>query len=184
MNTRHRVSLKIPSYEDYIRIYEFRFTPEVTYWADDVDPKLSMEDYAMGRLMSQNTGEVLERIIVVDGVPVGTVSARDFEAKYNRCTLGIVIANPAYWGHGYGYAALRMFNCVMADEGIGHVILETYANNKRALRCFTKLGFQKRRVFFSPSSGRFVVQMTMSLTARRPIGEVIRPGDPRWRRPC
>ena len=180
---QHRISLKNPSYDDYAQFYDMRFTSEVVYWADDEPRQMSLDEYALGRLTAQGAGEIIERIIMVDGVPVGTITARDFVNRVCQCTLGIVIADPRYWGHGYGSAALKLFMVLLAEEGVGRVILETYANNKRAQRCFHKIGFQKKRVFFAPNSGRFVVQMCMSLAPKRPIGEVITRDDPRWRAP-
>ncbi|MBR4985222.1 MAG: GNAT family N-acetyltransferase [Proteobacteria bacterium] len=177
------VSLKIPTFEDYAHFYEKRFLDEVVYWADDSHYEISLNDYAYGRMLAQNEGEILERIIVVNGESVGTITARDYVERTCQCTLGIVIADPACWGHGYGYEAIKQFTTILATQGIGRVILETYANNKRALNCFHKIGFQKKRVFFAPNTGRFIVQMFLNLRPPKPIGEVIRPGDPRWKAP-
>ena len=84
------VSLKIPAFEDYAHFYEKRFLDEVIYWADDEHHKLSLNDYAYGRLCAQEEGEILERIIVVNGEPVGTITARDYIKRTCQCTLGIV----------------------------------------------------------------------------------------------
>ena len=179
----HKISLKIPSYADYVEIYEERFKPEVVYWADDEPQNLTMDDYANGRMIAQTNGEIVERIILLDGIPIGTVTGRDFVDRTCQCTLGVVIVDRRNWGHGYGFEAIRLFLKVLAAEGIGLVILETYANNKRAQHCFFKLGFQKRRAYFAPCSGRFVVQMFRRLPPLRVIGETISRDDPRWKPP-
>lgn len=180
---KHKITLKIPDFEDYEHFYQMRFTPEVVYWADDKPQYISLEEYALERIAAQESNEIIERIIVLDGEPIGTITARDYVARTCQCTLGIVIANPACWGHGYGYEALRQFFYILSAEGIGRLFLETYANNKRAQKCFHKLGFRKKRVFFSPGSGRFIVQMIKDLPPMTPIGEVITRDDPRWRPP-
>ena len=182
-NGDHNVTLKIPSYEDYEAIYADRFSEDTAYWADDGPQNVCKEDYCTGRLVAQNCGELLERIIVLDGKPIGTVSGRDFVDRTCQCTLGIVIANPSNWGHGYGFEAARLFLKILAAEGIGLVVLETYANNKRAQHCFHKLGFERQRVFFSAGAGRYVVQMVRRLPPLRPIGERITRDDPRWKPP-
>ena len=179
----YRVTLKNPSYEDYAHFYDLRFKPNVVYWADDYPRQMTLDEYAMERLMAQQNGQIIERIIVVDDEPVGTITARDFIAQTCQCTLGIVIANEHYWGHGVGSQALKLFLRILSIEGIGLVVLETYANNKRAQHCFTKLGFQKRRVFFAPQAGRFVVQMLRRLSPNEAIGEKITYTDPRWKAP-
>ncbi len=160
-----------------------RFQPEVVYWADDAQHNISLEEYALGRLTAQSDGDILERIITLDGEPIGTITAREYVPRVCQCTLGIVIANPACWGHGYGFEALKQFNTILAGKGIGRVILETYANNKRAQKCFYKIGFQKKRVFFAPSTGRFIVQMVMDIPPLKVIGERITKDDPRWKPP-
>lgn len=182
-NGEHQISLKIPCYEDYVAIYADRFSSDTAYWADDEPQNVTEEDYACGRIIAQNCGELLERIIMLDGKPIGTVSGRDFVDRTCQCTLGVVIANPTNWGHGYGFEAVRLFLKILAAEGIGLVVLETFENNKRAQHCFTKLGFERRRVFFAPMAGRYVVQMFRRLPPLRPIGEIIPRGDPRWRPP-
>ncbi len=180
----HKVSLKIPSFEDYEHFYDSRFQPDVVYWADERNPEIDLDQYAYFRMAANDAGEIIERIIVLDGEPIGTITARDLETDTMTCTLGVVIAFPKYWGQGFGFAALKMFITMLAmDEGIKAVILETYAANKRAQKCFNKLGFQKRRVFFASSSGRFVVQMIKRIQPQMPIGECIKPGDPRWKDP-
>ncbi len=179
----YRVTLKNPSFEDYAHFYDLRFKPNVVYWADDYPRQMSLDEYAMDRLLAQQNGQILERIIVVNGEPVGTITARDFIEQTCQCTLGIVIADEHYWGRGIGSQALKLFLRLLSVEGFGLVVLETYANNKRAQRCFIKMGFQKRRVFFAPQAGRFVVQMLRRLTPNETIGKTIAYGDPRWKAP-
>ena len=160
------ITLKEPEYGDYTSLYEARFQPEVVYWADDEDPLLTMHEYADSRLASMQDGSILERIILLNGYPIGTVTARDYIKKTAQCTLGIVIVEPKYWGHGYGTEAMRQFLRLLAELGIQIVILDTYASNKRALHCFRSLGFEKHRVYFASIPGRFVVQMVHRLNRR------------------
>ena len=178
-----RVSLKIPSFEDYAHFYEARFNPDVTHWADDGHYELSLEDYAYGRMSAMEQGLMMERIIVLDGEPIGTVTGREYVEKTKQCTLGVVIAFQEHWGKGYGYEAIKQFQVLLAAEGIQRIVLDVYATNKRAQGCFHKLGFVKRRVYFAPHTGRFVVQMLKKLTPPKPIGECISRDDPRWRPP-
>ncbi len=179
----NRISLKIPSFEDYAHFYEARFDPEVTHWADDGHYELSLEDYVYGRLGAMEQGLMMERIIVLDGEPIGTVTGRDFVPETKQCTLGVVIAFQQHWGLGYGYEAIKQFQVLLAAEGVERVVLDVYATNKRAQGCFHKLGFVKRRVYFAPHTGRFIVQMSKKLRALAPIGDCITKDDPRWKPP-
>lgn len=180
VNKKRRVALKIPEYSDYEYIYDSRFRDDVVYWADEGPQILSREDYAKTRMLMQHYGQVFERIIDLDGEPIGTISARPHGLS-TQCILSIVIAIPEYWGHGYGSVALKLFKTLLWNEGYKVAVLETYANNKRAQRCFMKVGFCKRRAFFSGHTGRFVVEMFCRLSSPKAIGEVIKRGDPRWK---
>ena len=153
------ITLKKPEFKDYVDIYHKRFQPEVVYWADDEDPQLTMEEYAESRMESQDDGSVFERIIMLDDTPIGTITARDLIRKTGQCTLGIVIADPQYWGHGYGTIALREFLGLLTRQGIQIVVLDTYASKMRAQRRFRRLGVENHRVYFASVPGRFVVQM-------------------------
>ena len=182
-NKKHAVTLKMPSYSDYDHLYDTRFSDEVVYWADDSPQILSRDEYARTRVMMLEFGQVTERIIVLDGEPIGTVSARPCARIEGQCILSIVIAMPQHWGYGYGSRALKQFLAELSGMGFRVAMLETYANNRRAQRCFAKLGFVKRRAYFSGHAGRFVLEMVCPLARHRAIGEVVRPGDPRWKQP-
>ena len=86
----HKISLKYPDFEDYEHFYQMRFTPEVVYWADDQPHQISLEEYALDRITAQESNEIIERIIMLDGEPIGTITARDYVARTCQCTLGIV----------------------------------------------------------------------------------------------
>ena len=148
-NIRHRVSLKEPSYADYEHFFDTRFSDEVVYWADDGPQILSKDEYARTRLMMLRFGQVIERVIVLDGESIGTVSARPCERIETQCILSIVIAIPELWGLGYGSVALKLF------------LVELW-----------ELGFKVA-----------VLEMVCALARHRAIGEVVRPGDPRWKLP-
>lgn len=81
-----------------------------------------------------------------------------------RGTLGIVIFNPNYWGKGFGTEAINL----ILDYGYSvlnlHTIeLEVFAFNKRALKCYRKVGFieigRKREAHFINGIYHDVIQM-------------------------
>jgi len=158
------IRLKLPELEDYNTLYPTRFKSEVVYWADDLSHPVPIEEYGPNRIFAQQTGVMLERIIMLDDRPIGTVTARDFISRTGQCTLGVVIADPKLWGHGYGTIAMRFFLELLYEKGFKLVVLETYANNKRAQRCFSRLGFVKHRVYFASGCGRFVLEMINRLS--------------------
>ena len=61
-----------------------------------------------------------------------------------RAHLGIIIGEKSSWGQGYGEEAIRL----MLEYGFGvlnlnSVELGVYAFNRRAIRCYEKVGFRK-----------------------------------------
>ena len=169
------VSLRVPTYDDYVTLYPYRFKEKIVYWADASDPGLSLDDFSTGRLIRQKSDSFLERIIYVGDKPVGTITARDIDHRKHCCTFGIVIVKPDYWGKGYGSVATKLFLADLSYRGIQYVYLETFRNNRRVQAVFKKFGFVARRTFFSPESGRFVVQMKAVLQPFKPIGYVVKP---------
>ena len=57
--------------------------------------------------------------------------------------LGIIIGNKTFWSKGYGAEALSL----LIDFGFKalnfhNIMLRVYENNKRAIRCYEKIGFK------------------------------------------
>ncbi|MFA5624327.1 MAG: GNAT family N-acetyltransferase [Bradymonadales bacterium] len=176
LDKQAKISLREPDYAAYAQIYKTRFYDEVVYWADSQKVILSVEEYAMGRMHWVDKERYYERIIYIGERAIGTVTAREIDWERRSCLLGIVIAVPEYWGKGYGTKVLKQFFVLLYDLGIKFVRLETFSNNIRARRCFEGLGFKKRRSFYAPQSGRFVIEMVKKLEPIKPIGYVVKGG--------
>lgn len=179
VDKQEKISLRLPTYEAYVSLYDTRFNDEVVYWADSFKQNLSSDEYATGRLYWTDKQHFYERIIYIDEQPIGTVTAREIDWDRAICTLGVVIAVPAYWGRGYGPRALKQFFVLIAEMGIKYVVLQTFSNNTRARKCFSRLGFRKRRSFYAPDTGRFVIEMILKLEPNKAIGYVVKGGSTR-----
>ncbi|HEX76940.1 MAG TPA: GNAT family N-acetyltransferase [Dehalococcoidia bacterium] len=58
--------------------------------------------------------------------------------------LGIMIGDRAYWGKGYGTAAVcQLLEHIFTATGLERVYLRTLEANLRAQRCFEKCGFRR-----------------------------------------
>jgi len=68
-----------------------------------------------------------------------------YQIPANRhALLGIIIGDKSYWGRGYGEEAVRL----ILDYGfnvlnLNSVELGVYAFNRRAIRCYEKVGFRR-----------------------------------------
>ncbi|WP_372384384.1 GNAT family N-acetyltransferase [Vibrio sp. BS-M-Sm-2] len=100
----------------------------------------SFEAHSFKRLIE---GDDLQ-LVVVDGVPVGTVSCY-WECEETRwLEAGVVIYNSDYWGKGIAALALPLWITYLFDnKQIERVGLTTWSGNPRMMSLALKLGFQQ-----------------------------------------
>ncbi len=83
-------------------------------------------------------------IVTLDSdVTIGRCLFFNFNKVDRTAEIGIVIGEKKYWDQGFGQEALQLlleygFNLL----NLHRVMLGTYSYNKRAYRCYTKLGFR------------------------------------------
>src|SRR6185312_4738077 len=82
--------------------------------------------------------EMLERIIVAEteGIAVGWCSR-----ARSRSYIPFLFVTPEYQGHGIGSALLRRMESLLELEGESRVLLETPADNVRAVRFYERQGY-------------------------------------------
>jgi len=82
--------------------------------------------------------EMLERIIVaeVEGIAVGWCSR-----ARGRSYIPFLFVTPEYQSHGIGSALLRRMESMLELEGEGRVLLETPADNVRAVHFYERQGY-------------------------------------------
>jgi RimJ/RimL family protein N-acetyltransferase len=82
--------------------------------------------------------------VVVDGIPVGTVSCY-WECEETRwLEAGVVIYNSEYWGNGIAALALPLWvTFLFENKQIERVGLTTWSGNPRMMSLALKLGFQQ-----------------------------------------
>ncbi len=74
---------------------------------------------------------------------VGYVELREINWRTRSGELRICIGEKEYWGRGYGTLALQAFLELCFERlGLEYLYLRVYRNNKRAIRCYEKCGFQ------------------------------------------
>ena len=109
----------IPAWEEFRDGYE-------PYYFDDSQPEL-------GRCF----------IIIVDDVPVGTVSYNEIDKDHRRTELDIWMSCEANCGKGYGPDALKtLCDYLFKKHDVVEFWLQPSARNQRAIRAYKKAGFQ------------------------------------------
>jgi RimJ/RimL family protein N-acetyltransferase len=100
---------------------------------------------------------------------IGTCGLRAMDRQEGTALLGIMIGDPRRWGRGYGTAATKaLLQYAFEELGLREVRLSCHAENKGAIRCYEKAGFELR----SRSERQFE-------TRREEVFMVI--GGERWR---
>ncbi|MDQ0059942.1 RimJ/RimL family protein N-acetyltransferase [Paenibacillus harenae] len=75
-------------------------------------------------------------------VVIGQISFRNMVRVAHRATIGMLIGDRRYWGKGYGAAALSEFvKILFARYNLNRIDMDTFVDNKRAIRCYEKVGF-------------------------------------------
>lgn len=90
------------------------------------------------RRLAAAAHEMLDRIIVaeVEGVAVGWCSR-----SRGRPYIPFLFVTPEYQSHGVGSALLRRMESMLELEGESRVLLETPADNVRAVRFYERQGY-------------------------------------------
>jgi RimJ/RimL family protein N-acetyltransferase len=152
-----RLSLAIPTEAAYRSLHPARYQPDVVALADDVPCAPTLSEYLAVRRDRMRDPSCVERVIMIDGQPAGTVTA--FSLANRACELGIVLVYPHHWGQGLGTEALDQFLDLLRVMGVRRVSLETFEQNARAQAAFRKLGFVEVRRYIDPEIGQPLVVM-------------------------
>lgn len=126
-----------------------------TEWDNDLEVTLPLGDeayeiFTLGR-NQQSIESVMEKNMhayeIVDletDVSIGRILLIGMDHVNRTSMLGIGIGDKSYWGRGYGTEAIRLlleysFNIL----NLHSVWLGTFEFNKRAIRCYQKVGFKE-----------------------------------------
>jgi ribosomal-protein-alanine N-acetyltransferase len=90
------------------------------------------------RRLSIAVHEMLERILVAE---VESVAAGWCSRARGRAYIPFLFVTPEYQSHGIGSALLRRMESMLELEGEGRVLLETPADNVRAVRFYERQGY-------------------------------------------
>jgi RimJ/RimL family protein N-acetyltransferase len=78
----------------------------------------------------------------LEGRHIGNIMYYNIDTLRAEAELGITIAEPDYWGHGYGAEAVQLLSeHLLMRRGFRRLHLKTLSWNERARRCFQNCGF-------------------------------------------
>jgi len=92
----------------------------------------------------------LNRILGIEdknGNFIGEIEINNIRWKNKQAELFLYIGEKNLWGQGYSYDALKTFlDYIFNEKKFTYIYLRVYEHNKRAIRCYEKLGFKKRGI--------------------------------------
>jgi RimJ/RimL family protein N-acetyltransferase len=138
------VSLRPIRMTDAEQCYVWVSDPEVARYLGLLQPPLSVE-HERSWISSLLTDKAHQRHFVIlnaQGRPIGTCGLRGIDNTAGFAHFGILIGNRTDWGQGYGTAATHALLAYGFRElELQEVRLSCHASNRRALRCYEKVGF-------------------------------------------
>lgn len=103
-----------------------------------------------------------------DARAIGQIDYYELDWRVRSCSVSIMIADPDYWGGGYGTDAMRtLLEYLFAEMGLHRISLNVHATNARAKRSYEKNGFQEEGVMrdWAFFEGRWVDGILMAVLA-------------------
>jgi len=81
---------------------------------------------------------------IADNKLIGGTGIFEIDWTSRSAVTGISIYNPEYWGKGYGQESMNLIlGFAFRNLNLNRVELETFDFNKRAQRCYLKVGFKE-----------------------------------------
>ena len=81
---------------------------------------------------------------VADNKLIGGTGLYDIDWTSRSAIVGISIYNPNYWGKGYGQESMDLLlSFAFRNLNLNRVELDTFDFNKRAQKCYLKVGFKE-----------------------------------------
>lgn len=132
--TGERVVL-VPVADDHVsELKRIRRTPEVRHrWGDvDTEPDWPFDDL----------GTAVYTILIDDTVRGLVQYGEENDPMYRHASLDIFL-DPAVHGRGFGQDVVRtLARHLINDRGHHRLVIDPAADNERAIRCYTAIGFR------------------------------------------
>ena len=174
-----RIALRAWSREDLPTFLRWFNDPEITMYAGNAYPSLSMDQEERYYERHVDDGHHYCMLTHDGSVLIGECALFDIEAKNRSAEVGITIGEKEYWNRGYGREALGLLLEIGFDGlGLNRIHLRHVDFNERGHRCFLAAGFVEegrlRQGTFVAGGFRDVVLMSVlaeEYGARKPHPE-------------
>jgi len=142
-----RVKLRKMTREDTELYHKWRNDVEVMHSTNpylDVYPMEATKDFVDHVILGSLTAKSYILVEKGNEKPIGIVSLINIDYKNRNAECIIDIGEKEYWGKGYGSEGLKLLlDYVFYELNLHRVSLKVFSFNDRAIRLYTKIGFQQ-----------------------------------------
>ncbi|MBY6037612.1 GNAT family N-acetyltransferase [Fictibacillus nanhaiensis] len=114
----------------------------------------------------KTNGYEQKAILSEDGHHIGWVDLKQIDKLNKHAELGIAIGNKAYWGKGYGMAAMhKMLRFGFEQLDLNKIWLRVEVDNQKAIKSYKRAGYVEEGVLRQDRlrKGRFIDRLRMSI---------------------
>lgn len=144
------------------RLYEWSRDLELLRWSGGTATDLTISEFREHLRGERLYGPSNRRMFLVFTADtrelIGRLGVFAIDWNTRQAELGVVIGEQSYWGRGYGRDAMRtLLRHLFSSSSLNSIYLYTFAENIRAQRAFTAVGFRvtERARRFTPDVGEF-----------------------------
>ncbi|QTC43027.1 GNAT family N-acetyltransferase [Bacillus sp. V3] len=131
-------------------------------------PPFSMEETRnwINMCMNRTNGYEQKAIVTEEGTHIGWIDLKHIDHLNKHAELGIAIGDKAYWGKGYGLAAMKeMLQWGFNELGLNKIWLRVEVDNEKAIKSYLRMGYVEEGILRHDRlrNGEFVDRLRMSI---------------------
>ncbi len=150
--------------------YRWMLDPEVTRHLNMPDkyPPFSKEETEgwIKMCIAKSNGYEQKAILAEDGRHIGWIDLKNIDRPNRHAELGIAIGEKAYWGKGYGLAAMNeMLSWGFGELNLNKIWLRVEVDNAQAIASYRRIGYIEEGILRQDRwrNGEFVDRLRMSI---------------------
>ncbi|KSU63183.1 acetyltransferase [[Bacillus] enclensis] len=131
-------------------------------------PPFSMEETRnwINMCINKTNGYEQKAIVTEEGTHIGWIDLKHIDHLNKHAELGIAIGDKAYWGKGYGLAAMKeMLQWGFNELGLNKIWLRVEVDNEKAIKSYLRMGYVEEGILRHDRlrNGEFVDRLRMSI---------------------
>ncbi|XXM72462.1 GNAT family N-acetyltransferase [Lysinibacillus sphaericus] len=116
--------------------------------------------------INKTNGYEQKAIVTEGGTHIGWIDLKNIDKLNKHAELGIAIGDKAYWGMGYGIAAMKeMLHWGFNQLGLNKVWLRVEVDNEKAIKSYIRIGYTEEGILRQDRlrNGEYVDRLRMSI---------------------